>query len=125
MILGPTAWILLVGSMMYPDLVPWKMLSATVGVGVLTPGWNLSTPPAEGEEEEGRSFVTEVSFSAPFDAPPVVHLGLTGFDVEEQTSARITLAAESVTPEGFEVRISTWRESLVYAVEFNWLAVGA
>lgn len=112
---------------MTAETVPWKLLAATVGVGVLTDGWNLAEAPHEEEPDPAdvRKFSTDVSFASPFAAPPVVHLGLTGFDLEEHSSARLTLAAESITPFGFRVTIATWRASRVYAVEFSWLAVGA
>jgi len=112
---------------MTAETVPWKLLAATVGVGILTDGWNLAEAAQEEEPDptEVRTFSTEVLFATPFAAPPVVHLGLTGFDLDEHSSARLTLAAETITPFGFRVTISTWRASRVYAVEFSWLAIGA
>lgn len=109
---------------MNSEYLPWKMLSATVGAGVLTEGWNLDAAPTD-ELEGSRSFTVPVAFASPFLSPPVVHLGLTGFDIEEHNSARITLSPANITAEGFDVVISTWRSSRVYSVEFSWLAVGA
>ena len=40
-------------------------------------------------------------------------------------SGRITLQAENITATGFEAVISTWAGTRVFAVEFNWLAIGA
>ncbi len=60
--------------------IPWKILSATHGAGVLTPGWNLADPVTL--PEESRFFVVDVAFASPFASPPVVHLGLTGFDID-------------------------------------------
>ena len=108
---------------MNPEYLPWNLLAATIAVGIETEGWNL----AEGVAEDGplRSFHVPVSFAAPFIAPPVVHLGLTGFDIDQRSSSRISLSAESITAEGFVANISTWRSSRVYSVTFQWLAVGA
>ena len=108
---------------MSQDIHPWSFLSASVGVGILTDGWNLAEPyqPDEG----GRSFVTDVVFDAPFGWRPLVNLGMTGFDIDERGSSRVTLSAEEVTAYGFRARISTWSNTRVYSVEFNWLAIGA
>jgi hypothetical protein len=108
---------------MTSDLLPLKILSSTVGVGILTDGWNLAEPYEDGDD--ARCFTTEVTFASPFSAPPVVHLGLSGFDVDQHTSARITLKAEAISETGFLVRVSTWRASRVYSAEFNWLAIGS
>ena len=113
---------------MAAETIPWKLLSATVGVGVLTDGWNLADAAEDAGEPdptEVRSFSIDVVFAEPFNTPPVVHLGLTGLDLEERGSSRLTLTAGQITPHGFRATVSTWRGSRVYAVEFSWLAVGA
>lgn len=99
---------------------PWSILSATGGAGVTTEGWNLAE-----SAEEPRTFVTEVIFSAPFQSVPVVQLALTGFDMDQRDSGRISIKAVEVSPAGFKVEISTWLDTRVYAVEFSWLAIGA
>lgn len=101
----------------------WKILSATIHLGTLTEGWNLTTPPVEGSGDI-RVFRFQVYFSAPFATPPVVHLGLTGFDVDQRDSERLILNATEITPAGFIAEISTWHETRVYAVAFSWLALG-
>ena len=101
--------------------IPWNVLSSDIGVGILTPGWNLD---AAGLDEP-RSFTLPVVFAAEFSSVPVVHLGLTGLDVDQRDSSRVTLKAEDITPAGFRAVISTWSGSRVFAVEFNWLAIGA
>lgn len=103
--------------------LPWKVLSSQTGVGVLTEGWTLDTWGAE--TGDARTFRTEIVFATPFDAIPVVQLGLTGFDLDQRDSARLTLKAENITATGFQAVISTWAGTRVFAVEFNWLAIGA
>jgi hypothetical protein len=103
--------------------VPWNVLSSCLGVGILTPGWNLDT--VDSGSAEPRSFSVPVVFASEFSSIPVVHLGLTGLDVDQRDSARITLKAENISPSGFEAVISSWADSRVFAVEFNWLAIGA
>ncbi len=108
---------------MHSAALPWKVLSAHAGVGILTEGWTLDTVCAE--TGDTRSFITEIAFATPFASIPVVQLGLTGFDLDQRDSARITLKAENITAEGFQAVISTWAATRVFAVEFNWLAIGA
>jgi hypothetical protein len=102
----------------------WKTLSASVQVGVRTEGWTLATPPDENHDHP-RVFRFAVFFSTPFDAPPVVHLGLTGFDLDQRDASRLTLTATEITGTGFIAEIATWRETRVYSVAFSWLALGA
>lgn len=108
---------------MYPDTIPWKVLSATASAGVLTPDWNLDVvPPSFGD---ARNFTLDVLFAAPFESVPVVQLGLTGFDADQRDSTRLSITAADITPSGFQVVITTWATTRLYAVEFNWLAIGA
>ena len=103
---------------------PWKCLSASLQLGVLTESWNLAEPPAD-TTEEPRVFRYTVFFAQPFDSPPIVHLGLTGFDLDQRDSNRLTLRAIEISTAGFVAEIATWRETRVYSVAFSWLALGA
>jgi hypothetical protein len=105
-------------------MLPWKSLSASLQVGVLTTGWNLAEPASE-STEEARVFNFVVHFANPFAAPPVVHLGLTGFDIDHCDSSRLSVRAVEITATGFTAQIATWRDTRVYSVEFSWLAMGA
>jgi hypothetical protein len=103
---------------------PWKSLSASLQLGILTEGWNLASPPKD-TSEDARVFRYTVYFDTPFEAAPVVHIGLTGFDFDQRDSNRLALRATEITPSGFVAEFSTWRETRVYSVEFSWLALGA
>ena len=109
---------------MNSSMQPWKSLSASVQVGSLTEGWNLAEPPAEGAED-ARVFRFQVYFSSPFGTPPIVHLGLTGFDFDQRDSNRLILRATEISSVGFIAEITTWRDTRAYSVEFSWLAIGA
>jgi hypothetical protein len=108
---------------MYSNTLPWQVLSSNVGVGVLTEGWNLDIVESNGEGS--RSFKVDISFASSFSSFPVVQLGLTGFDMDQRESSRISLKAENITESGFQAVLSTWASSRVFAVEFNWLAIGS
>ena len=107
--------------MMAPTTIPWKLLSSTVGVAILTPGWNLDQP---GPEPLRSSFVA-VWFESPFAVSPAVHLGLTGLDADQRDTARVSLKIVAVNGNGFRAAVSTWAASRIHAVEFSWLAIGA
>ncbi len=108
---------------MYSSTVPWQVLSSNVGVGVLTEGWNLDVTEPFGEGS--RSFTVDIAFATHFSSIPVVQLGRTGFDMDQRESSRITLKAETITESGCQAVLSTWAGSRVFAVEFNWLAIGS
>ena len=100
------------------------MLSASVDVGVLTAGWNLDKT-SEDSANAMRVFRFTVFFANRFDAPPVVHLGLTGFDIDQRDTGRLSVRAVEITSESFVAEIATWRDTRVYSVGFGWLALGA
>jgi len=106
---------------MYSNSIPWKVLSSHVGTGILTEGWSLAEPT---DSDSPRTFIVDVYFDSPFYATPVVQLGLTGFDIDQRDSARLSLRAENITLDGFQAIISTWDATRVFSVEFNWLAIG-
>jgi len=106
---------------MYSTPIPWKVISAHLGLGILTEGWTLDAQP---EFDTPRSFTSDVIFASPFQTPPVIHLSLTGFDMDQRDTSRITLKAENITETGFRAFVATWATTRVYSVEFNWLAIG-
>lgn len=107
---------------MHPAALPWKVLSARVAAGILTPGWTLDK--AVAITAGARTFCVAVAFDSPFTSPPVVHLGLTGFDIDQRDSSRLTVKAENITTDGFQAIISTWAATRVFSVELDWLAIG-
>lgn len=112
---------------MTSDYIPWNILSAQLSVGTLTEGWNLAeVPPVEDPETEFpcRQFSILVPFAASFQQPPVVHLGITGFDTDQRDSSRLSVAATDISSEGFTVVLSTWHTSRVYSVDLSWIAIG-
>ncbi len=103
--------------------MPWKVLSSHVAVSVLTEGWSLAEADPD-VEADIRTFAVTVFFDSPFFSVPVVQLGLTGFDIDQRDSSRISVVADSITESGFQVLITTWAKTRVYAVELNWIAIG-
>ncbi len=103
---------------------PWKVLSSHVSAGVLREGWQLDAVDYD-TPDQPRVHLLQVAFDAPFSAPPVVQVGLTGFDLDQRDSARLSLKAENITATGFQAAIITWADTRVYGVEFQWFAIGA
>ena len=57
-----------------------------------------------------------VTFPDPFLGPPVIHVGLSMWDIAVNTTQRADVTAEAVTPEGFEIVFRTWGETRVARV---------
>ena len=105
------------------DSLPLKTLSSSVCIGHETEGWNLDTPAKDLDAD--RTFDFEVEFASPFFSPPVVNVGLTGFDIDQCSSSRLRLTLVAITETGFRVQLSTWRDSRVYSADFQWIAIGS
>jgi hypothetical protein len=102
-------------------LQPFTFLAGTETLDARRAGWVLDQPRSAAD----RSFRTWVSFARPFGAPPLVHVGIAGFDIANQDAARLTTSVSHVTPEGFEIVLSTWLGTRMWRVDVSWIAVGA
>jgi hypothetical protein len=85
-------------------------------------GWSLDQLPVAGED---RAMRVRVGFSRSFRGIPLVHLGVTGFDISERDCARLTVTTDNVTTEGFDIVLGTWLNTRLWRVEVSWLALGA
>lgn len=108
---------------MSDSCLPPKVISSSVCPGIETEGWNLDRPASEADP--ARRFLFDVSFDSPFATPPVVHLGVTGFDIDQCSSSRLGLHAVAITETGVRAELRTWRSSRVYSVDFEWIAIGS
>ena len=103
---------------------PLSTLSAVLRLDQSSDDWNLSQL-TDAEEDGRREYLAHVNFVSPFNNVPLVHLGLTGFDIDKQESARISVEPTNITSYGFIVKVETWSNTRVYSVDINWLAIGA
>jgi H-type lectin domain len=100
---------------------PMKFLSGTEALSAYHEDWILDRQPScEGK----RFFQTKVFFCAPFQSVPLVHIGITGFDISNQDAARITAHVANITCEGFEIVLSTWLATRLWRTDICWLAIG-
>ncbi len=103
-------------------ITPLNFLAGSQTLGCLNEGWTLDDAPHGSPE---RSFRSRVTFERSFTGTPLVHLGIAGFDVSNQDSARVASRVENVSPEGFDIVLGTWLHTRVWRVDVNWLAIGA
>lgn len=66
-----------------------------------------------------------IAFADRFTAVPTVRLSLTMWDIAEGANARVDVAAEHVTPAGFDIRFRTWGDTRIARVRVSWVAIGA
>lgn len=65
-----------------------------------------------------------VAFSEPFRSVPVVHVGISMWDVDNETPLRADVAAETITTDGFDLVFRTWGDTRVARVRVAWMAMG-
>jgi hypothetical protein len=91
--------------------------SGSLHYNVDTRGWHLASGSGERWIEPA-----DVKFDTPFSTTPKVTLALTGVDADHATNLRLNLEAYDIGLDEFSVRISTWDDTLVYAVWVTWIA---
>lgn len=70
-----------------------------------------------------RTFTTRVNFtSTGFATPPTVTLGLSAFDILDDSDHRLALSLENVDKKGFTLNVGTWLETKVWSLEVTWIA---
>ena len=65
-----------------------------------------------------------VAFSEPFRTNPVVHVGISMWDVDNETPLRADVVAETVTVDGFDLVFRTWGDTRVARIRAAWMAMG-
>lgn len=71
-----------------------------------------------------RVYTTFVKFGKAFTKEPMVLASLTSYDggAGKDGNVRVAIKVESVTREGFTLKVSTWGDSRVTGVEGSWFA---
>jgi hypothetical protein len=80
------------------------------------PGWHLHTGSGP------RYFDTLVIFQSPFATLPAVQVNLSEIDADAGPNLRVQAVAINITNVGFTLRIDTWADTKLYAVQANWFA---
>lgn len=66
----------------------------------------------------------QVVFPSPFQSAPVVHVGLSMWDIERGENQRVDLRAEEVTAKGVVIVFATWGNTHIARIRADWLAIG-
>lgn len=82
-----------------------------------TEDWNID------KGDGPRSCKMFVQFDTPFLSAPTVLVNLTGIDAPTDHGLRVSLKVEKVSVSGFVLRIETWQDSHINAVEGSWFAI--
>jgi hypothetical protein len=101
-------------------VLPLSFAAGAVRFDDSAPGWAL----LEGAGDGVRSFTGHVRFERAFQAPPVVQIGITGFDIDNGANARLNVGITAVDGEGFDVELRTWWNSRLWSVDLSWIAIG-
>jgi hypothetical protein len=85
-------------------------------------GWELLETNLNGDGV--RAYSGRVAFDRSFNAPPVVQIGITGFDIDNGDNARLNVCIKNVDVTGFDVELRTWLNTRIWSVDLNWFAIG-
>ncbi len=103
------------------SMAPLNLLSGIEVLSNAREGWTLDQ--TEGISED-RRFRARVRFDRAFNAVPVVHIGIVGFDISEKDCARLSASVANISVGGFEIVLSTWLNTQIWRVDVSWLAIG-
>lgn len=71
-----------------------------------------------------RKNVTPVLFSETYLEIPSVFVTLDMWDMDKNKNHRIDIAAENITPEGFDLVFRTWEDTKIARARAAWMAFG-
>ena len=94
-----------------------RVKSGSVGGSIESPGWRLY----DGNGLRENRF--RVDFNPDLTDRPEVIVALSGVDLIHGNNHRLTVHAENISKEGFEVVFRTWADTRVYSATASWLAV--
>lgn len=75
-------------------------------------------------DEGARVRVVTQTFDAPFLRPPLVHCGLSMWDIHSERNARVDLHAENITRKSFDLVFKTWGDTKIARARATWIAIG-
>lgn len=87
--------------------------------------FSQTTDPSEWRLNIGtgeRRFHKTIKFPEPFNTPPRVAVALTGIDSSSSTNLRISIEAQDIEAQEFDVVVNTWADTVIYGVFGAWIA---
>jgi hypothetical protein len=103
-----------------PPVVPLQMLAGSSRFSAGDEAYTLLGQPSHGKN---RVFVAKVVFETSFTRAPIVHVGLTGFDISNADWARIDVRVGAISAYDFEVIAETWFNTQIHSFRVGWLAL--
>ena len=102
-------------------VLPLSIVAGAARFDDSLPGWSL----LERTDDGGlRTFAGRITFERGFESPPVVQIGITGFDIDNGDNSRLGVGITAVDGTGFDVELRTWYNSRLWSVDLNWIAIG-
>lgn len=74
--------------------------------------------------EGARTTRKAVTFSERYRDPPMVHVSISMWDMDQDKNQRADIAADNVTSDGFDLVFRTWGDSRVARIRADWLSFG-
>jgi len=71
-----------------------------------------------------RSVRVQFKFTAPFEQPPALTMGVVGIDCDHSANLRYHVFAEAISTTGFEAVMVTWGDTHVARASVSWQAIG-
>lgn len=100
-----------------PALNPVQIQSGYIEAGYATfPDWNLISGNGY------RTYTIHVTFAKSFATIPTVRTALMLLDLSKDTIQRLRVYPTNITPDGFDLNIHTWADSIVYQAGVTWIA---
>jgi len=62
-------------------------------------------------------------FDRPYDKPPIVKLGITSLDHDNNQNTRFIIDLDTVDKTGFTVRCNTWAGSYIFDITVSWISL--
>ncbi len=97
------------------------ILSGIFVGSIQEPDWNLldvSLP------HDSRIFERYIQFEKHYTETPVVHVGVAGFDIDNDDNSRLRVRAANIQRDGFTLQIESWLHTRMWSVEVVWTAFG-
>ena len=66
----------------------------------------------------------KVSFAEVYKNPPMVHVSMSMWDMDQDRNQRADISAEKITEKGFDLVFRTWGDTRVARVRADWIAIG-
>jgi opacity protein-like surface antigen len=104
------------------EVLPLSFAAGAARFDEAQAGWELLETSLHGDGV--RTYSGRVAFEHAFNSPPVVQIGVTGFDIDNGDNARLNVGIKNVDVSGFDVELRTWLNTRIWSVDLSWFAIG-